>query len=369
MGGRFFTAPFLVSVSLILASLNRVKGSNSKTHQRTYSLSVILIFIALALSIVSPYSPLWSGPDYGIQQQVTDQRGIADERADYYQLTGLLLWKKNIPQNLHREFYAKAQSYLNSDSLTIGGIGFIGFYANENLHIIDRYALADPLLARLPPVTINLRQIRIWPELVKMGNRPGHFRRIAPKGYAETIQTGQNMLQDPNLALYYDKLSLVTRGDLHNFNRLPVIIAFNLGNYDYLLHNYLTSYEINLPNVTTPISFDGIDDITLYHTIDIRFPEITYAKSANITFQSPTTKLNSNDYQEYWLGIIKGGHLLALEELIIPDQTADSFSGRITIPQIAHTQGFDRVIIGPSKTNNEYLSHDLEKIKSIELVN
>jgi arabinofuranosyltransferase len=103
-----------------------------------------------------------------------------------------------------------------------GNIGFLGFHAGPHIHIVDRNGLADPLLARLPA-----RDSQDW--------RIGHFRRNVPEGYTEGFFTGQNLIHPPELALYYDKLSTVIRGDLWTKARWLEIWRFNTGQYDTLL--------------------------------------------------------------------------------------------------------------------------------------
>ena len=51
----------------------------------------------------------------------------------------------------------------------------------------------------------------------------------------DTLQTGQNHFADPQLGLYYQKLSILTRGSLFDPSRLVEIVKFNLGMYNYLL--------------------------------------------------------------------------------------------------------------------------------------
>jgi arabinofuranosyltransferase len=93
-----------------------------------------------------------------------------------------------------------------------------------NFHMIDLNSLADPLMTRMP-----LYQTDKW--------RIGHFRHIIPKGYMETLRTGENLIADKNIALYYDKLSFVIKGDLWNWQRIIEIWNLNTGRYDYLLEN------------------------------------------------------------------------------------------------------------------------------------
>ena len=86
---------------------------------------------------------------------------------------------------------------------------------------MDIFALADPLLARLPvknPYT-----------------RIGHFERDLPKGYVETIESGRNKIANPHLAEFYEKMKLITTGDLFLPGRLKTIWEMNTGQYDYLI--------------------------------------------------------------------------------------------------------------------------------------
>ena len=105
-----------------------------------------------------------------------------------------------------------------------GNVGFYGYAAGPTVHIVDYYALADPLLARLPAKTK-------W--------RIGHFVRIMPAGYPETIQARSNQIPDSDLATYYDHLHLVTSGPLWSAARLKMIVRMNLGRDEYLVARYV----------------------------------------------------------------------------------------------------------------------------------
>ena len=121
---------------------------------------------------------------------------------------------------------AKERKY---DVVDRGPVGVYGFYAGPNVHVIDWYALTDPLLARLP---VDDRVT--W--------RIGHFFRSIPEGYLETLETNKNHITNPNLAKYYDKLSLISRGDLLDKERLIAIWRMNTGYYQPLLEAYLLSH-------------------------------------------------------------------------------------------------------------------------------
>jgi hypothetical protein len=99
-----------------------------------------------------------------------------------------------------------------------GSIGFYGLAAGPDKHLVDRNALADPLLARLPVSP------RLYFEFYA-----GHFFRDIPDGYLETLTAGQNRLQDPLLHGYYDHLSRVIQGPLFSMERARSIWHLNAG--------------------------------------------------------------------------------------------------------------------------------------------
>jgi arabinofuranosyltransferase len=100
--------------------------------------------------------------------------------------------------------------------------GMSAFKDGERVHFLDQMALGDPLLARLPAAAAAPRRI-------------GHFVRVLPDGYVETLQCGRNVLADPRLAAYYDKLKLVVSGSLWSRQRLRAIWELNTGQLDHLI--------------------------------------------------------------------------------------------------------------------------------------
>ena len=90
--------------------------------------------------------------------------------------------------------------------------------------------MGDPLLSKLP-IPDNAR----W--------RIGHFARAMPQDYFNTLSSGENVIKDKCLAIYYDKLSLITRGNLFDGNRIQEIWNMNTGKYDYLLDSYINGKE------------------------------------------------------------------------------------------------------------------------------
>lgn len=98
----------------------------------------------------------------------------------------------------------------------------MGYTAGTEKIIIDRLALTDPLLARLP-------SRRVW--------RIGHFPRHIPDGYGESVETAQPKIVDPGLRAFHEKLRLITQDELLAPGRISAIVGMNLGCFDSLLES------------------------------------------------------------------------------------------------------------------------------------
>ena len=94
--------------------------------------------------------------------------------------------------------------------------GFNGYYAGPEVHLVDRLALGDPLLARLPVP-------RDWDW------RVGHYERAIPAGYVESLISERNEVEDPGIARLYDRIRLATRGPLLAPGRLNAIVRLISG--------------------------------------------------------------------------------------------------------------------------------------------
>lgn len=68
--------------------------------------------------------------------------------------------------------------------------------------------------------------------------RIGHFVRQIPDGYTETITSGHNVIGDPGVGAYYERLRVITEGRLLSRERLRTILRMNLGRYDHYLSSY-----------------------------------------------------------------------------------------------------------------------------------
>ena len=214
MSGRFFTVPFVCALALL------ARGPLARPGRTGGAVLAAVLLVGLAW----PRSPVWSGRGYG-SGGAADwdlDHGITDERAVYYPSTGLLnvRWGSRLPD--HHWVEEGNEARLSGQTVVYQkGIGLFALAAGPTVHVVDAHALADPLLARLP-----LSSDR-W--------RIGHFVRNPPRGYLETLATGRNQIQDPDLAQFYDRLSLVVRGKIWSRERFRAIADFQLGRYDHFV--------------------------------------------------------------------------------------------------------------------------------------
>ena len=230
MMGRFLTAPFVMGIAL----LARAEWLQRPARARVAAVAVLI------LGLLAPWEPaVLSGYGYAYaHRQILGPepwgdgdpptirlRGITDERHAYYEATGLLkVGRRGLPTHLW--VMQGLELRTRGDRVVVlENIGFRGFYAGPNVHIIDALALADPLLARLP------------------GGSPdsivGHFTRALPDGYVASIAERRNALADPDLNVYYERLRFVVAGPLWSGERLITSARLLAGAYDDELRRYV----------------------------------------------------------------------------------------------------------------------------------
>jgi len=211
MSSRFFSVPLLCGVLLLLAFLNKITF-----FHKTAFLAVIIFVGSMS------FSPSYSAPT-SRDDELENLTGISDEQAYYYPSTGLLRWGRTT--SLPNQQWVNEGRALRDQAVRVyvgTGIGFLGFNAGSKVHVIDKFALSDPLLSHLPVKSKTKFLI-------------GHFARAIPIGYIKTLETGENHIADFGIAEYYEKLSLITRGKIWSVERFLTIWKLNTGQYDYLL--------------------------------------------------------------------------------------------------------------------------------------
>jgi arabinofuranosyltransferase len=205
MSGRFLAAPFVVS----LLVLSRVEFDSALEF-------AIMMAAVVALGMYSPRPPIQTSDQYvGLGSSA---QGVDDERGYRHNDTSLL--------KLNREVGVKDLGGWVADGVRANqehtpvsvyrNIGYYGFFAGPGVHVIDPYGIGDPLMARMPFPT----EKQPW--------SAGHFMRKVPEGYPDAaIDRGE--IADPDLAAYWAKLKLVTRGRIFDGARLEQVLRFNLG--------------------------------------------------------------------------------------------------------------------------------------------
>lgn len=240
MSGRFLSAALIGAVCLI--------GANLWLSLRS---ALPAFFVLLFIPFFSPHAQYLLDLEHPLSMQyaMIDNKGIADERAFYREATGLNLYsrKNPLPKNTWI-LEGKAWKEVAPAVVVRENIGFFAFYAGPEVHVVDNWALADPLLARLPAKDEE------W--------RIGHFERAIPDGYIATLESGENQIKDKNLAQYYDSLGLIIRGPIFNWERIKVILKMNLGYYDHLLWAEIPDEEADEVEKSTPLP-EGIQPTSL----------------------------------------------------------------------------------------------------------
>lgn len=211
MVGRFFSAPVLVAA----VALAHLRVPLPHPH-------LVAPAVLVGLTLAGPTAPLRTGPAFGGdylrdgaagEQHFDTFAGIADERAFYFPGSSLVGRPWRDEAIVHRfATDGRAAAAAGEPVVVYDCIGFFGYYAGPGVHVVDRYGLADPILARLPMAPADT-----W--------RPGHYLREVPDGYVESLQTGENRLTDPFAASVWDDVRPRIAGPLLEPSRMRMVLG------------------------------------------------------------------------------------------------------------------------------------------------
>lgn len=229
MSVRFVAAPFVAGLCLLVLTVGRRGPAEGHAGSGVWVWRAGMV-AAAGIGLAMPMGPLKVPTGWNPQEsyrEIHRHRGTGDERLYYAQALALawLVYDTGlVPPDFVRIRVAldRKREYPDGGVFIGHAIGMWGYYSGPLFHYIDVNALADPLLARLPPYYRN-------------NFRPGHLTRMVPKGYMQTQRTGRNLLEDPDLARYYDHLLLITRGPIWSRERWRSIVAMQLGRLDGLI--------------------------------------------------------------------------------------------------------------------------------------
>lgn len=217
MSGRFFSASAVMAAAVLALWPWQAQGRTLR-----WQVAALWAMLMIILGFQAPFPAPLASSDYRLSDEwgVVGKTGIADERGMYYRYTGLLSSSRQAGPLTH-EWAKRGQQWERQGRQWPGkpavvaefSVGFMGFYAGPAVHIVDRLALNDALLARLPAR-------KPW--------RIGHFERELPAGYLESLRTGRNQLADPQTARLYAQIQRITRGPLWDAQRWRDIIDIHI---------------------------------------------------------------------------------------------------------------------------------------------
>jgi arabinofuranosyltransferase len=329
MAGRFLAVPLFGAALLVGMFVD---------EQRPFWIIATVLFAALGSA--GSHLPLWSNSSFG--DSAGKLSGIIDERGVYFHDKSLVLARRSTFREPEWP-RANPQSHPFQVVPTCGLMGTAGLDLGPYVHLLDECALADPLLARLPAI--------YSPEW-----RSGHYRRLIPPGYKETLESGQDAILDQGLHEYYDHLATLTRSDhLWSWIRLKEIAAVEAGRYDRLIDRtfYRFGGAVVTPNELANRRPDGTpENDPLNHPIKaslaVAFPRIVHARRIDASFDSD---------DKYFLSFFRQGRLLSTMELgPIPDyrRVPGLTDYPMEIPPRAAAEGFDVILISPVGGDGRY---------------
>lgn len=351
MSGRMLTAPLFVAVILLSQTklISRLAGEQGPAiiDRRIWLLP---FFVVIFLSISSPHPSLLSGEDYGSRPdwgEKWDAKLIADDRAFHYPASGLLRAAGNDewPNHVWRFEGEKARESGKS-VIVFPFVGYYGFYAGPKVHVVDTLGITEPFLGRLPAIN-KFTGDPNW--------RVGHIEHMIPQGYIETLETGQNKIADKNLALYYDKQSLIIRGDLFDGNRISEIINMNLGKYKYLIDAYVEEQSnilhVNLEDINTPkvegTPWDALGNMIFFQ----RGIEINLGKE----FNSKHIEISLDNGDDYQIIYVKMNNEVQSQNIPANPIPGGGLHVRLVeVPLEAAESGYDAIRILPIRGDMKY---------------
>jgi arabinofuranosyltransferase len=301
--------------------------------------------VFIAIGSAGSHLPLWSNSKFS--DSGNKPSGIIDERAVYFRDKSLVLAKR--ATFLEPDWpTARAETPPPRVMLTCGLMGTSGVDLGPYTHLLDECALADPLLAHLPAVH-NAE----W--------RTGHYRRLVPEGYKETLEGDGNRLKDRGLRDYYDHLSAVTRSErLWTSSRMKEIVALNTGKYDRLIDRTFFRYggsvaSLNELAIRRPDGTPADDPSVRALTMPLAIRSAGYPGATHVDIA-----VDSND--QYLLTFLRNGKAVSTAEVgPIPEhrRTPGLVNYQVAVPPRA-ARGFDILLITPFAGDQKYaLGHVL----------
>lgn len=319
MSGRFLAAPVLVAVWVL------VRAQRPAQAEWWPVLGVLAV-----AAVASPHLPLRSDRSFdgsGMQSGIVDERGVHFQRWSLLKADRLSFAQPEWPRWDGR----RTPDYVLD---TCGLMGADGLSWGPRTYMLDECALADPLMARLPAV---------WKEEW----RPGHYRRMVPDGYRESIEHDDNRLRDPRLAEYYAALrTIVGSRSLWSWDRVRTIWRMNTGQLDRYIDRQFYKFEgsaVTLGSLSQPQANGAAPDApgarVFKNALAITVPDQPGRRVMDIS-------LDSDD--RYRLVFLKRNRIVSavVVDVLPRDRRIPGLvSHMVTIPERARRKGFDTIVV------------------------
>lgn len=343
MSGRFFTAPFFLTVCCVV---------NARTAYSFRWLPATVLLPVLLLGLPRPSA--------GYEGEGTGQSGVADERAFWSGTLSLAAIRRvddpyQTDLGLIRQGEAlRAAAELRAETTfaVSGNVGILAFTAGPGVHIVDRVGLTDPLLARLPA-------------LRRPGWRIGHAERALPDQYLESLRSGGCRFGDDDLCRYWMTLRLITRGRLWSLDRFRAIVAMNLGHYDTLVDvdRYRYAGMISVAESRLPAKRIGEENNPGSSSAAVKQQGVQYGPAGvQVALDRPRKDgvliVSVSGHTGFDIEFLQAGLLLGevrLRPLFEIDRVVER---SVNVPARAQQTGFDRIRLLPyTKSPDGRLEH------------
>jgi len=320
MVGRFFTDAFFCSVVLVVSL---------PLPPTRRLVEAVVVSALLAISVPLRAQLLDGGPWKRLDPQTArplPRYGITDERLWYRGRLGFLESLRGVapPKSPVAAEDSTTPRLAREERRVVveTAVGVRAFERGPDVHVVDLHAITDPLLARLPALPVD------W--------RPGHAWRVVPPGYLATLRSQRNQLEDPDLAVLYDRLDQIHRGPLFDRTRLREIarlLVFGAGKaFDRDAYRAPPRKVSSAAALTDdpPLSF-------LLPGVIVRWEHPIHARSLHLSL---------SEQHEFQVTFLSGQRVL--ETLVSRAPTPgghDLATRELGIPGAVQASGFDAVLI------------------------